>query len=403
MCNHYSPSGASVNHSEAGVPTTTPYSNGHREYTPPLTYDDPDLLVFAETDGPRLEPYTRAVYKAMARFVDPETGWAHASHKEIADIAEIKRTAAKKHIAFLDELGKFDVVARSSPEKGTEANAYFLRAWPTGLVPEPMTPPCDDPLGEARRIMAERREANLRAQHQWELEVKSQRIAELEAQLESLGEAPVPASEPDPPPPSRAATPPPPHEEPPPPDYSDVDQWFEEHWERLEQGGAQSFIRLREFYRKNPRRIEDQEERWRAADQAEEKMLSSRNSRQEPNDHRTPVWEGPPPDPEAEELWLGVLDNLQTLLPRPTFETWLKPTIGMAIEAGDVDALVVVAPTPFAVEWLERRIFHGLITELQKVADRPMELHLRVRGPTAEDESNEGGDSDSSPGGEHNA
>ena len=78
-------------------------------------------------------------------------------------------------------------------------------------------------------------------------------------------------------------------------------------------------------------------------------------------------------------MWLVVLENLQARLPRPTFETWLRPTVGMTIEAGEKETMVVVAPTPFAVQWLERRMFKGLSTELEKAAGRPMELQLRVK------------------------
>ena len=78
----------------------------------------------------------------------------------------------------------------------------------------------------------------------------------------------------------------------------------------------------------------------------------------------------------AREVWRAVLGDLQMQLPRPTFETWLKPTEGVA-ENGDT--FIVEAPTPFAVEWLERRMFHALQRTLEKVADRPLQLQLRVR------------------------
>lgn len=78
----------------------------------------------------------------------------------------------------------------------------------------------------------------------------------------------------------------------------------------------------------------------------------------------------------AREVWRAVLGDLQMQLPRPTFETWLKPTEGVA-ENGDT--FIVEAPTPFAVEWLERRMFHALQRTLEKVAGRPLELHLQVK------------------------
>ncbi len=77
----------------------------------------------------------------------------------------------------------------------------------------------------------------------------------------------------------------------------------------------------------------------------------------------------------AREVWRAVLGDLQMRLPRPTFETWLRPTEGVA---DDGQVFVVEAPTPFAVEWLERRMFHALQGTLEKVAGRPLELQLRV-------------------------
>ena len=80
-------------------------------------------------------------------------------------------------------------------------------------------------------------------------------------------------------------------------------------------------------------------------------------------------------DPAARETWLAVLRDLQQQLPRPTFETWLAPTEGVA---DDGEVFVVEAPTSFAVEWLESRMFHALQRTLEKVSGRPLELQLRV-------------------------
>tara|TARA_B100001123_G_scaffold12874_2_gene14941 strand:+ start:235 stop:1566 length:1332 start_codon:yes stop_codon:yes gene_type:complete len=71
-----------------------------------------------------------------------------------------------------------------------------------------------------------------------------------------------------------------------------------------------------------------------------------------------------------------VLGELQLQLPRPTFETWLKPTDGVAY---DEHTFVVEAPNPFAVEWLERRMYQALQKTLQKVSGREFELQLRVK------------------------
>ena len=63
-------------------------------------------------------------------------------------------------------------------------------------------------------------------------------------------------------------------------------------------------------------------------------------------------------------------------LPRPTFETWLKSTEGVA-KSGEV--FVVEVPTAFGVEWLEKRMFHSLQHTLDKVAGHPLQLQLQVR------------------------
>ena len=71
------------------------------------------------------------------------------------------------------------------------------------------------------------------------------------------------------------------------------------------------------------------------------------------------------------------MGDLQLQLPRPTYETWLKPTEGVAHEA---DSFVVEATSPFAVEWLERRMYQALQKSLEKVVGHPLDLQLRVKG-----------------------
>ena len=78
----------------------------------------------------------------------------------------------------------------------------------------------------------------------------------------------------------------------------------------------------------------------------------------------------------AREVWRAVLGDLQLQLPRPTFETWLRPTNGLTY---DDYTFVVEAPSPFAVEWLERRMYHALQKTLRKISGREFELQLRVK------------------------
>ena len=78
----------------------------------------------------------------------------------------------------------------------------------------------------------------------------------------------------------------------------------------------------------------------------------------------------------AREVWRAVLGDLQMQLPRPTYETWLKSTEGVADNG---QTFIVEAPTPFAVEWLERRMFHALQRTLEKIAGHPLQLQLQVK------------------------
>ena len=76
------------------------------------------------------------------------------------------------------------------------------------------------------------------------------------------------------------------------------------------------------------------------------------------------------------EIWKAVLGELQLQLPRPTFETWLKNTDGVSY---DEDQFVVEAPTPFAVAWLERRMYNAIQKTVEKVTERPLDVVFRVR------------------------
>ena len=76
------------------------------------------------------------------------------------------------------------------------------------------------------------------------------------------------------------------------------------------------------------------------------------------------------------EIWKAVLGELQLQLPRPTFETWLKHTDGVSY---DEHQFVVEAPPPFAVAWLERRMYNAIQKTVEKVTDRPLDVVFRVR------------------------
>ena len=77
----------------------------------------------------------------------------------------------------------------------------------------------------------------------------------------------------------------------------------------------------------------------------------------------------------ARETWKAVLGELQLQLPRPTFETWLKPTEGLSY---DDKCFVVQVATPFAVAWLERRMYQAIQKTLEKIVHYTLEIQFQV-------------------------
>lgn len=81
-------------------------------------------------------------------------------------------------------------------------------------------------------------------------------------------------------------------------------------------------------------------------------------------------------DTSAHRLWEAALGRLQLQVTRPSFNTWLRGTVGLNVED---DHLTVGVPTTFAAEWLERRM-HTLIEEaVSAVATAPTDVTFRVQ------------------------
>ena len=140
------------------------------------------------------------------------------------------------------------------------------------------------------------------------------------------------------------------------------------------------------WYKRNRGEWTRQLKNARAAREAEERKQAKPEDQPDRNrpgyepggeeTERVPVWDSSiKADPDARSLWAAVLADLQLQLPRPTFDTWLKPTAGVAFQE---DRFIVVAPTPFAVEWLERRMFHALQSTLERAAGRGLQLQLQA-------------------------
>ena len=81
-------------------------------------------------------------------------------------------------------------------------------------------------------------------------------------------------------------------------------------------------------------------------------------------------------EPTSKEVWKAVLGELQLQLPRPTYETWLKQTEGVS---HDDRSLVVEVPTPFAVAWLERRMYQSIQKTVEKITHQPLDVRFQVK------------------------
>jgi chromosomal replication initiator protein len=82
------------------------------------------------------------------------------------------------------------------------------------------------------------------------------------------------------------------------------------------------------------------------------------------------MWQGKP-----SELWSAVLGDLELQVTRPTYQTWLKETSGLALRD---NVLTVKVPTPFAAEWLEKRMYRLIQTTAQRVGQAPLEVQFQV-------------------------
>ena len=161
------------------------------------------------------------------------------------------------------------------------------------------------------------------------------------------------------------------------------------------------------WYKRNRAEWTRQLKNARAAREAEERKQAKPED--QPNKHRPgyeqegeeteriPVWDSSiQADPDARSLWAAVLADLQMQLPRPTFETWVKPTAGVAFQG---DRFIVVAPTLFAAEWLERRMFHALQRTLERAGGRGLQLQLQALEAHSGDDPPVGDDDQGNPSG----
>ena len=81
---------------------------------------------------------------------------------------------------------------------------------------------------------------------------------------------------------------------------------------------------------------------------------------------------------KAEQVWEAVLGDLQLRVTRPSYETWLKGTVGLDHLDGE---FVVGTPNTFVAEMLEQRMYSLISQALEKIVDGPPDIRFRVIQP----------------------
>ena len=93
----------------------------------------------------------------------------------------------------------------------------------------------------------------------------------------------------------------------------------------------------------------------------------------------------------ARQIWSAALGQLQLEIPRPNYETWLKPTSTVGLVD---DTLTISTPSPFAAEMLEKRLSGTIHRTVSRVAGRKLKIEFRVQGSEAERHTEELGSED---------
>ena len=78
----------------------------------------------------------------------------------------------------------------------------------------------------------------------------------------------------------------------------------------------------------------------------------------------------------AKNVWEAVLGKLEIQVTRPSYETWLKDTVGMAFDNG---SLFVRTPNTFVSEMLEQRMYTLISSALEQVTSNKINIRFQVQ------------------------
>ena len=77
----------------------------------------------------------------------------------------------------------------------------------------------------------------------------------------------------------------------------------------------------------------------------------------------------------AKQTWEAALGELQLLVTRPSYDTWLKGTVGLDYADGE---FVIGTPNVFVAEMLDRRMYPLISQVLERVVDDGVEVRFQV-------------------------
>lgn len=79
--------------------------------------------------------------------------------------------------------------------------------------------------------------------------------------------------------------------------------------------------------------------------------------------------------PTPSQIWTAALGELQLQVARPSYDTFLQGTSGLALHE---NTLTVSTPNPFVAEYLEKKLYFLIQKTVEGVARRPIKVEFRV-------------------------
>ena len=297
-----------------------------REF-PPLRINHPEILAWALNPGIRLTLSADKVLTFLGCFVD-EYGECEVNHETICHYTGLGVSAVKNGITEL-ELTELALKVPQHNGVTRENNRYVLLGRASNW--EPKAVPAEAPKPLLKRavdiVRAAREERDYWKARAMQGTASPDDPAEAEPTSTYSHEVTIGREAPENP-----------HAE------TDAlfDQWYDRGLSKRSSPSGKGWelrTKARNHYRRNPAELRQQvadiqadleviEAKARAEEDSREAQGRERESR-EAIVPRRPT-EGA--DAQAEMCWRAVLGELELQLPRPTFEVWLKPTSGYAMD-----------------------------------------------------------------------